>query len=71
MHYTLIILIILELFSLPFIGYFKRRAPKKVWMREMAQLIWVYIFVNLTGLVMLWLSSFVLRFAEDIDTPHF
>ena len=29
MHYALTILIILELFSLPFIGYFKRRAPKK------------------------------------------
>lgn len=71
MHYALTILIILELFSLPFIGYFKRHAPKKVWMREMAQLMWVYVSINLTGLVVLWLSSFVLRFAEDIDTLHF
>ena len=71
MHYALTILIILELFSLPFIGYFKRRAPKKVRAREMARLVWVYVFVNLIGLVMLWLSSFVLRFTEDIDTLHF
>ena len=60
MRYALIILIILELFSLPFIGYFKRRAPKKLWIREMARLMWLYVFVNLAGLVMLWLSSFVL-----------
>ena len=71
MHYALTILIILELFSLPFIRYIKRRAPKKVRAREMARLMWVYVFVNLTGLVMLWLSSFVLRFTEDIDTLHF
>ena len=37
----------------------------------MARLMRVYAFVNLAGLVMLWLSGFVLRFAEDVDTLHF
>ena len=37
----------------------------------MARLMWIYVFLNLLGLVMLLLSSFVLRFAKNVDTLHF
>jgi hypothetical protein len=71
MRYALIILIILELLSLPFIRYFKRDEPKKARRKEMARLMWIYVFLNLLGLVMLLLSSFVLRFAKNVDALHF
>lgn len=37
----------------------------------MARLMWIYVFLNLLGLVMLLLSSFVLRFAKNVDALHF